>query len=32
MQEITLKGLLGERAQVRVLLGFLKETGVFPRI
>ncbi len=32
VQEITLKGLLGERAQLRVLLGFLKETGVFSRI
>lgn len=31
VQEFTLKGLLsmGERAQVRVLLAFLRDTGVF---
>ncbi len=34
MQELTLKGVLsiGDRAQVRVLLTFLRETGLFNRL
>ena len=34
MQEFTLRGILGtsKRAQIKVLLGFLRDTGVFDRI